>query len=83
MQHLEIITILIATIPWLIFLTGYFVRIHMKIREVEKAHHECHTLRIREESETNSKLDAVQIDMAEIKNDVKWLVKTAKNGGPE
>ena len=55
----------------------------MKTREVEKAHHECHTLRVREESEMNSKLDAVQIDMAEIKNDVKWLVKTAKNGGPE
>ena len=55
----------------------------MKTREVEKAHHECHALRVREESEMNSKLDAVQIDMAEIKTDVKWLVKTAKNGGPK
>jgi hypothetical protein len=71
--HIEIITICVTVVPWLVFLTAWFVRIQMKVKTVEEAHRECRSFRSVQESNIIVKLDAMQNSLTRVENDVKWL----------
>ena len=68
-------------IGWLVGLTAFFVRMHMRIKMLEEKHDECSKERKQKESSLELQLKLINDSMLVTKNNVKWIVK--KLGGPE
>ena len=74
-------------VPWLISLTVFLTRLSMKVKEMEAKigkinteHDSCMLRREAIEANLNNIMQDMRESMAEIRANLSWIVKTAKNG---
>jgi hypothetical protein len=77
-----LITAGIVVTTWIVFLTGFIVKLQMRIKTLEELHTQCQERRIYLEDLFLDRVAKIQSSLDTVKNDIQCIkAATEKNGG--